>query len=269
MIRIVLMGAVVYAAIVLLAALLQRRLIYFPTTLAIDAALRSAERKGLAPWRDGRGQVIGWVMRSRRAAEGSVLVVHGNAGSAVDRDYFAQPIHDAAPVDVYLLEYPGYGARAGSPNLDSFHSAAEEAFDLIPATTPRYIVGESLGTGVAAHLARARGDAVAGIALFMPYDNLAAVAQAAMPILPVSLILRDRFAPDAWLAAYRGPVKVVLAERDEVIPARFGRRLHDGFAGPKDLEVVAGAGHNDCADQPPAWWADVFRFWAQNARVVR
>ncbi len=261
MLRVLMMTAIAYAAIVLLLALFQRRLIYFPTTLTAEAATSAAHQKGLEPWRDSRGQVIGWILRARQASRGSVLVVHGNAGSATDRDYFAQPIRDAGAVDVYLLEYPGYGARAGSPSMDSFLAATEEAFDLIPGTTPRYIVGESLGTGAATHVARVRGTAVAGLALFMPYDDLAGVAQSAMPFLPAALILRDRFAPSAWLAEYRGPVKVVLAERDEVIALRFGRRLYDGYAGPKKLEIIAGARHNDAADQPAEWWKDVFRFW--------
>ena len=198
---------------------------------------------------------------------GSVLVVHGNAGSALDRQYFAQPIHEAASVDVYILEYPGYGSRDGSPGLQSFLAAADEAFDVLPTSGPIYVVGESLGAGVAAHVARAQREKVAGLVLFMPFDNLVAVAQSKMPILPVSLLLRDAFAPDVWLSDYRGPVKFVLAEADEVIPSRFGRRLYDNYGGPKNLQVIAGARHNDGADQPPGWWKMTFLFLEQHKQA--
>jgi fermentation-respiration switch protein FrsA (DUF1100 family) len=87
-----------------------------------------------------------------------------------------------------------------------------------------------------------------------------------MPFLPVSLVLRERFTPDTWLAQYRGPLKIVLAGADEVIPSRFGQRLYDGCAGPKDLLVVPGARHNDVADQSAEWWKTVFSFWEQNKR---
>ncbi|MDB4888926.1 MAG: hypothetical protein JWL61_781 [Gemmatimonadetes bacterium] len=254
----------VYFLIVVAATLFQRRLIYLPTVLPAAVADRAATENGLVAWRNGKGDIIGWKLPSTQPRIANVLVVHGNAGSATDRDYFARPIHDAAAVDVYILEYPGYGARAGSPSMTSFLAAADEAFALLPATEPVYVVGESLGSGVATYLANRQGSRVAGLALFMPYDNLASVAQAGMPFLPVSLVFRERFTPDKWLEQYRGPIKVVLAGADRVIPSRFGQRLYDGYAGPKELQVVPGAGHNDVAGQSAAWWKTVFSFWERN-----
>ena len=35
-------------------------------------------------------------------------------------------------VDVFVLEYPGYGARSGTPSRASIMAAAEEAFQLLP-----------------------------------------------------------------------------------------------------------------------------------------
>jgi pimeloyl-ACP methyl ester carboxylesterase len=259
--------ALVYAVFIVAVVIFQRRLIYFPTRLSTDVAERAAASKGLVPWRNGSGQIIGWKLPSNGARVASVLVAHGNAGSAIDRDYYARPIHQAVAVDVYLLEYPGYGMRAGSPSITSLLAAADEAFDLLPANEPVYIVGESLGSGVAAHLAGTRRNKVAGLMLFMPYDNLVSLAQSKMPFLPVSLVLRDRFAPDKWLAEYRGPIKVLLAGADEVIPAKFGRRLYDGYAGPKDLQIIPGGRHNDVAGRTPAWWKDVFSFWESNKQT--
>ncbi len=253
-----------YVLVVVAAAVFQRRLIYYPTVLTSALAERAAADAGLVAWRNSAGELIGWTLPSTQPRTANVLIVHGNAGSATDRDYFARPIHDAAAVDVYILEYPGYGARAGQPSMISVLAAADEAFALLPASEPVYIVGESLGSGVATHLASTQRNRVAGLALFMPYDNLASVAQSAMPFLPASLVLRERFTPDKWLAHYRGPIKVVLAGNDRVIPSRFGQRLYDGYVGPKDLLVVPGAGHNDVAGQSAAWWKTVFSFWERH-----
>lgn len=245
---------------------LQRGMLYFPTRLTPEIANQMAGREGMSPWRNSSGKIIGWRLPSNGASKGSVLVVHGNAGSALDRSDFAAEIHQAAPVDVYLLEYPGYGAREGSPSQKSLLAAADEGFELLTNSGPVYVVSESLGTGVAAHLARQHGNAVAGLMLIVPYDNLASVAQAKMPFLPVRLILWDRFDPAAWLKNYSGPVGFVVAENDEVIPAKFGQRLHDGFAGPKKLEIVPGASHNDVFSQSPEWWKNVFAFWEKHSR---
>ena len=252
-----------YLGIVLLALLLQRRLLYFPTKLPLESAAATARREGFEPWKTSAGQTIGWKLPARGSPTGSVMVVHGNAGYALDRGYLAQPIHAAAALDVYVLEYPGYGARPGSPSMKSFLAAGEEAFNLLPSGTPVYLVSESIGAGVVANLAQKFPAKVGGVLLFAPYDDLGSVAQSQMPLLPVKWILRDRFRPAVWLADYHGPVKVVIAERDEIIPARFGRRLFDSCAGPKELQVVPDAGHNDLAEQSPEWWRDVLRLWTR------
>ncbi len=193
------------------------------------------------------------------------MIFHGNAGCAIDRDYLARPIHDAASVDVYVLEYPGYGARGGSPCKRSFIAAGEEAFALLTNGLPKYLVSESIGAGVACHLAGAHPTDVAGLLLFMPYHDLASVAQRKMFLLPAYLLLLDRFNPAECLKDYRGPVKIVLAGADEIIPVESGRRLFEEYQGPKDLQVIPGAHHNEVAEQSAEWWKQVFVFWQQNA----
>src|ERR1041384_5552260 len=118
---------IAYLMLVLAMMFFQRRLIYFPTKLAPAVAEHEAAQKGFASWRNANGNIIGWKLPARGTPQGSVLVTHGNAGCALDRDYLARPIHDALPLDVYVLEYPGYGARGGSPGLKSFLTAGEEA----------------------------------------------------------------------------------------------------------------------------------------------
>lgn len=253
-----------YALVILFVALFQRRLIFVPARLPSAVAESTSRQNGFVPWHNAAKEFIGWQMPASGSSTSVVLIVHGNAGFAGDRDYLARPIRDAAAVDVFVLEYPGYGARSGSPSKASFISAAEEAFALLPAGKPRYIVAESLGAGVATHLAKAHAPEIAGMALFVPYHSLAWVAQRTMPLLPAGLLLRDRFIPAEDLKSYQGPIKVVVAENDEVIPAEAGRRLYESYDGPKDLKVFSQARHNEVAEQSPEWWREVFAFWETN-----
>jgi pimeloyl-ACP methyl ester carboxylesterase len=117
---------------------------------------------------------------------------------------------------------------------------------------------------VAAQLAREHGPLIDGMILFAPYNNFAAVAQKKMPILPVALLLRDRYDPAEGLKDYRGPVIFIVAGADRTIPPQFGRKLHDDYAGPKRLEIIANADHNDIEEQPAGWWRQVFSFWEQH-----
>ena len=255
---------IAYSLFVLAAAIFQRRLIYFPRTIPPALAEPAAAELGFVPWRKPSGQIIGWKLPANSTPVASVMITHGNAGCAMDRGYFAGPIHDAAPVDVYVLEYPGYGSREGSPDKRSFLAAAEEAFGLLTNGLPKYLVSESIGAGAACDLARAHPTEIAGLVLFMPYHDLASMAQRKMLFLPAYLLLLDRFNPAEYLKDYRGPVKMVLAGADEIIPVESGRRLFEGYSGPKNLQIIPGAHHNEVAEQSPEWWKEVFSFWQQN-----
>jgi pimeloyl-ACP methyl ester carboxylesterase len=257
--RLLLTLAGLYLVIVLLAFLFQRRLMYFPTRTDPARASAAAAQQGIAEWRTAAGDFIGWRWPASTSSDTAVLILHGNAGSAINREYLADPIREASSLDAFVLEYPGYGFRDGSPGQDAILAAAEQAFRELSSRNRVFLVGESIGAGAAAHLARRFKDKVAGVVLFAPFDSLQAVARKVFPFLPIRWILRDQFEPAAWLAEYGGPVTIVLAERDEVIPVEFGHRLHDFYKGPKKLIVIPNAGHNDIPAQPVSWWRDVLR----------
>jgi pimeloyl-ACP methyl ester carboxylesterase len=77
-------------------------------------------------------------------------------------------------------------------------------------------------------------------------------------------LLLDRFNPADSLKNYHGPIKFIIAEKDEVIGAASGLKLADDYNGPKDLQVIPSAHHNDVSAQSPDWWREVFSFWQKN-----
>src|SRR4051794_264180 len=207
--RIIGLVACVYAAVVLAVFFAQRRMLYFPAKTSLELALAMANRAGFEPWRNAAGEVIGWKRLSQtNVPHCRVLITHGNAGCAIDRVSYADSLNRAAPCDVYLLEYPGYGPRDGSPDEPSFFKAADEALSLLEREGPVHVVGESLGTGVAAFLAGTHSQAVAGLLLIAPYHNLSDVAQNHMPLFPAKWMIRDKFTSAKYLEKYHGPVAV-------------------------------------------------------------
>ena len=242
--------------------LLQRGMIYHPGTAPGRVLSEMAKEDGFEPWENASGQRIGWKrLNGAGPARGRALILHGNAGHALDRADYAKALQQATAFDVFILEYPGYGDRPGAPSQKTLCDAAEEAFELLRANGPVHLVGESLGTGVAAYLAGAHPEAVGGLLLFTPFNNLVSVAQCHMPIFPVRWMLWDRFPSDRFLKYYHGPVAVMLAGNDEVVPNKFGRRLFDGYGGPKKLWEAPNAGHAEVQTQPPEFWKAVAAFW--------
>jgi pimeloyl-ACP methyl ester carboxylesterase len=256
-----------YVLVCVAIAVFQRRLIYFPPVCSTEEAERMGRDEGLVRWTNPEGQPIGWKrLAPTQPAQGRVLVSHGNAGTAFQCGHYADVIQQAAALDVFIVEYPGYADRPGKPSERALDESADESLRLLGTNVPVYLVGESLGTGVAAYLAGRYPNKVAGVALLAPYNRLADVARSHYPILPVSLLLLDRFPAEDYLCHYTGPVAFLTAGGDSVVPEKFGRRLYDSYCGLKGLWRFAGGDHGTVMFLPPELWAQIIAFWRGNSK---
>jgi pimeloyl-ACP methyl ester carboxylesterase len=231
--------------------LLQDRLLYFPQR----ASVASMAQGGLAAW-PAADDFRGLVAPARGAVRATAIVFHGNAGHAGHRDHYAAALTGLG-VRVILAEYPGYGPRDGEvgegPMVDDAARSIELAHQQFGP--PLLVLGESLGAGVAAAAVVRQPQAVAGVMLITPWDRLEHVAKYHYPWLPVGWMLRDRYDSATRLAGFERPVLVVVAEHDDIVPAQFGQALHDALRGPRRLQQLPGAGHNDWpARVDAAWW---------------
>ena len=250
-----------YAVLVLMVGCVQRKLIYHPPGVAPGELDATVARAGLQAWTNGAGARIGWWRPGPKRASEAVLVVHGNAGAAAERSYLLDPIQQATGLDVYVLEYPGFAGRPGKPTQSTLTAAADEGLSILSsAGKPVFVVGESLGTGVAAHVAGRHPQKVAGVILLTPFNTLVAAAGHHYPWLPVRWLLLDPYPSEAWLASYPGPVGVVVGTADRVVPAELGRRLYDGYPGRKRLWSFAGEDHWEASHRPSDWWIEAFGF---------
>jgi uncharacterized protein len=251
-----------YALVCAGCASFQRSLIYAPPKFRPEQADEVAKAEGLEPWNSPQGKRLGWMrLAPNQPAAGRVLILHGNASCAFQCGHYADAIQQAGSYDVFAVEYPGYAGQPGKPSEQSLGEAGSEALQLLSTNTPLYLVGESLGTGVAAYLAGRFPEKVAGVALLAPYNCLAAVGQAHVRILPVRLLLCDRFPAEDYLHNYGGPLAVLVGGHDTVVPERFGRRLYDSYAGPKRLWECPQATHDSLMSQPTSVWKQIIDFW--------
>jgi pimeloyl-ACP methyl ester carboxylesterase len=266
--HVVIWGIVALGVIGIFTAL-QRQMIYYPTVAGERVLLDEAARLGLQAWREENGDLIGWRPAAESDGGRRMLVFHGNAGFALHREYFVEGFRALGEGwEVFLFEYPGYGARPGSPSEEAIKSSANRALKLLLSrdSRPIYLVGESLGSGVASHLAAAFPEKVAGLLLVTPFSSLSDVAAHHFKWLPVRTLLSERYDSMEALSHYRGPVAFLLAGQDEVVPKVLGEQLHDHYNGPKWLRVIPGAGHNSLPLYPTAdWWGEVSAFFTRHA----
>lgn len=178
---------------------------------------------------------------------GTIVIFHGNGGTAFDREFYMGPLTNLG-FRVILAEYPKYGGRPGRVGEKPFVADGLETVRLAHEQYggPLYLLGESLGCGVAAAIAAKTAVPIAGIILITPWDTLAAVAKSLFPYLPVKVFLTDRYDSIRNLQSFQKKIAVVGAEYDEILPIKHAHNLYASLpAGKKRMWVIQGATHND------------------------
>ena len=215
---------------------IERKLLFYPTHHPHD--------NSLTPW-IRNNETIGYA-RKAESPENVWLMLHGNAGQASDRLY-AVPCFSGKD-SVFIMEYPGYGSREGTPSKESFNQAAREAYLFLRETYPDIpvcVAGESIGSGPAAFLSTL-ADPPDKIVLVVPFDRLASVAEEHFPAVLVRLVLKDNWDNMVALKGFKRPIDIFGAEDDEVIPVRHAKTLAASVPGSR-LVIIRG-GHNDWSD---------------------
>ncbi|MFZ1574279.1 MAG: alpha/beta hydrolase [Chromatiaceae bacterium] len=241
----------------------QDQLLYLPDPTPPSAAnLRPRLGPALAPWPLASGPAFRGYVRAEAGAtqgwRGTLVLFHGNAGSARDRTYYLNALEPLG-VRVILAEYPGYGGREGIPSQATLVADGSETVRLARAAygEPLWVGGESLGAAVAAQVAVAVEPSAAGLVLITPWDNLPDLAQALYWYLPARWLVRDRYDTRAALQTFQGPKGVLIAGRDQIVPPAHSQGLYEALPEPKRRWLFPEAGHNDWPSYAAAsWWGE-------------
>ena len=168
-------------------------MLYHPSAYVPSQAALAANNMQF--WPSDSNDYRGFIStRQTGEAKGTIIIFHGNAGTAADRAHYVSVLTHLG-YRVILAEYPGYGGRTGELTEASFVRDAKETVRLASETygAPIFILGESLGCGVAAAAAKDSVVKIDGIILITPWDTLLSVAKEKVDWLPVRLLLRDTY----------------------------------------------------------------------------
>ena len=229
-------------------------LILFPTRTPINAG--GAVRKTI-PFKDGQLEL--WIAQSQAArskghADIYVLHFYGNADRAERWPTAEADMWNARAVEIWGMNYPGFGGSTGPARLSNIGPAALAAFDELrrhAVDRPIVAFGTSIGATAALHVAASRPAGIAGLILQNPpplremilgrfgWWNLWLLAG------PVALQMPKDLDSIGNAKAIHAPVIFLLAEKDEVVPARYHRLVVDAYAGEKRVISLRGAHHND------------------------
>lgn len=237
---------------VLFAALLyftQARLLYLPNIPGRDLMV-TPDAYGLVyenvEFETADGETLhGWFLPAGDA-QGTVLILHGNAGNISHRLDTLRIWHGLG-FNAFIFDYRGYGQSTGRPSEPGTYRDARAAWRYLTETrglrADRIVLfGRSLGGAVAAYLAvQVRP---AGLIVESTFTSVPDIAADVYPWLPGRWLSRFQYPARELITQVRRPVLVVHSPDDEIIPFRHGQALYAAANEPKTLLELRG-GHNE------------------------
>jgi pimeloyl-ACP methyl ester carboxylesterase len=230
-------AAIIYLALCLALFLAQRSFIYFPQPNSASAS------DTLTLNVDGERIVV-----ATRPGDGPDAVIYFG-GNAEDVSRSLPTLADAFPRrSVYAMNYRSYGGSTGKPSESALIADALVLLDRVRIDHPRVtVIGRSLGSGVAVHIASERP--VARLILVTPYDSLLSIAATQFRFFPLSWLMLDKF--ESWRYAPRvtAPTLLIAAQNDEVIPFTSTEALYGHL--PQSLAtltIIRDVSHNTISE---------------------
>lgn len=262
--RVLRIALLLAGGLVVLVMAIEDRLIYFPSSYpdgfwdvdnipAPEGAIVPKIEDCYFAAADGV-RLHGWYCAPHRKVGGALAPVpakmvllwfHGNAGNISYRYDMIRAMIDL-PVQIFIIDYRGYGRSEGKPTERGLYLDARAAWDYLtnergmPAN--RIIIfGKSLGGVPAIDLASQVEPA--GLIVQSSFTSAADMAAAVLPIFP-RVFLHSKMDSAAKIARAGCPKLFIHSRADEVVPYELGRRLYDAASEPKQFYEVKGAPHN-------------------------
>jgi len=180
-----------------------------------------------------------------------VIFFHGNGEVASDYDSL---VGEYFRLDCAFLavDYRGYGWSTGKPRTTTFLTDAESVIPALPDVLgdlndlPRYIMGRSLGSAPAIHLAHKFPEQFKALIVESGFADMPSVFKRLGIPVDLSTITDLPVGNARTMQEIKLPLLVIHGENDNLLPVHNGQKIYD--ASPSDdkrIMRIPRVGHND------------------------
>ncbi len=199
------------------------------------------------------GVVVHGYLHENRSSDVLLLFFHGNGEIAADYDLL-RSIYTSCGASFWVVDYRGYGRSTGTPSFTSMLRDAEAVLDDVPRIAAHagrqfkqvVVMGRSLGSAAAIHLASTRPESLAGLILDSPYADGLALIRRLGGSLPETTAPSDLLDNLNKICACTLPCLIIHGAADKLIPPHEAEALHETCrSSSKEILTIPGGGHND------------------------
>ena len=212
----------------------QRNLLYHPNENNYSGDKISVDVKKVKIPTPDNIQLLGWYHEKNLKDYKTLIYFHGNAGSLENRIHKLNHFQDMN-INFLIIAWRGFSGNHGKPSEEGLYIDGKSAINWVieKGVDEKNIIlyGESLGTGVAAHLAQ--NSNYAGIILETPFTSMIDAAKTFYPYIPVNLLLKDKFENYKKVKNINSPILIMHGEVDQIVPFSMGKKIYELANNPK------------------------------------
>tara|TARA_B100000965_G_scaffold371329_1_gene360154 strand:- start:11 stop:829 length:819 start_codon:yes stop_codon:yes gene_type:complete len=206
----------------------QRNLLYLPNENNYSGDKISVDIEKVKIPTSDNIELQGWYHEKNLTDHKTLVYFHGNAGSLENRIHKLNHFKNMN-INFLIIAWRGFSGNNGKPTEEGLYIDGKSAIDwLIKKGVDEknlILYGESLGTGVATHLAQNKN--YAGVILETPFTSMIDTAKKFYPYIPVSLLLKDKFENYKKIKNINSPILVMHGEVDQIVPFFMGKKIYE------------------------------------------
>ncbi len=186
----------------------------------------------------------GWLVKNPNAKY-TLIFLHGNAGNISHRLDKIATFYKAG-LNVFIMDYRGYGKSAGKPSEQGLYLDALAVYDYLSQRTDvdsntLIVYGESLGGAGAIDLATKRK--IAGLIVDSSFTSVPEMAKAKSVWIP-GFLISTKMDSLSKIKTVNAPKLFIHSPNDEIIPYYMSERLFNAAPAPKGFLKIKGS-HNE------------------------
>ena len=212
----------------------QRNLLYHPNENNYSGDKISVDIEKVKIQTADNIELLGWYHKKNLKDYKTLVYFHGNAGSLENRIHKLNHFQDMN-INFLIIAWRGFNGNKGKPSERGLYVDGKSAIDwLIKKGVDEknlILYGESLGTGVATHLAQNKN--YAGVILETPFTSMVDAAKNFYPYVPINLLLKDKFENFKKVKNINAPILVMHGEVDKIVPFSMGKKIYEIANEPK------------------------------------
>ena len=232
--QIILIIFLIYSFVLVFLYFYQRNLLYHPNenNYSDDKITVNIEKVNIKT--SDNINLLGWYHEKNLKEFKTLIFFHGNAGSLENRIHKLNHFKDMN-VNFLIIAWRGFSGNSGEPSENGLYKDGKSAIDWLIkkgiSEQKLILYGESLGTGVAVHLAQNRN--FSGVILETPFTSMIDAAKTFYPYIPVKLLLKDKFENYKKIKNINSPILIMHGEADQIVPFSMGKKLYEIANKPK------------------------------------